>query len=72
MTQTVKITITGAETSQKIKKVDLTRAKIIFLEYSDPNVSAYFDTSERVTIVGGSGEVTIKIFEETARVEKNV
>lgn len=64
MNQIFKITIRDKETIQKIKKVDLDKARISFVEFTDPNVSAYFDTPERVVLVGGSGEVTIEVWED--------
>ncbi len=61
--QIIKISLSGEKTIQKIKPIDVTKARISFMDYSDPNFRVWFEDSENIVIEGGSGEIVLKIFE---------
>lgn len=61
--QTVKIIVTGEKTVTKVEPVNLLKVKIQFIDYSDPVFRCYFEGNDELVIEGGSGEITLRIYE---------
>lgn len=61
--QIIKIAITGDKTIKKINPVNLKRIRVSFLDYSEPNFRVYFEDNEHIVVEGGSGEITLKVYE---------
>ena len=62
MTQTIKVTPVDCLTAVTIDKVDLSKAKIRFLDYTNPDFRVYFQDETTVIIEGGSGEINLEIY----------
>ncbi len=63
MTQILTIEITGEKTIAEIKPVDVKKAKIRFVNFTDFNMRAYFEDETHIIIEGGSGEVEIEVYD---------
>ncbi len=61
--QIIKTTITTEKTVLTITPVDINKAKIRFMNFTDHHVRAYFEDETHLTIEGGSGEIELMVYE---------